>query len=80
MTRRGSIMTICIAELAVGALTLRRRAFPGSRFHRSVRHDAADVCAGHWLRLQSGLATRQASRPYSHAQHRAQLLRRKADA
>jgi hypothetical protein len=80
MTRLGLIMTTCFAGLAVGALTPQRRAYPGNRFRRSGRHDAADVYADHWPHLQSGPAARQASRLWSHATHRAWLQYRKIDA
>ncbi len=42
--------------------------------------DAADACPDHWRHVHNRLAAGQAPRPYSHAAHRAWLLRRKIDA
>ena len=42
--------------------------------------DAADASPDHWRHVHNRLAAGQAPRPYSHAAHRAWLLRRKIDA
>lgn len=42
--------------------------------------DAADACPDHWRHVHNRLTAGQAPRPYSHAAHRAWLLRRKIDA
>ena len=41
--------------------------------------DAADASPDHWRHVHNRLAAGQAPRPYSHAAHRAWLLRRKID-